>query len=75
MLLNRENSVEETLNFCFAMIELVLSYTLGMNTHLVDHAARGMLEVGVVLEKVGMTEDMRRYKVFCSRLFISIRKA
>ena len=62
MLLNWKDSVEETLNFCFAMIELIPGYTLGMNTHLVDHATRGMLEVGIILEKVSMTEDVRCYK-------------
>ena len=62
MLLNRKDSIQETLNFCFAMIELVLGYTLGMNTDLVDHASRSMLEVGIVLEKVGMSEDVRCYK-------------
>jgi len=62
MLLNREDGIKKTLNFCFAMFELVFGNALGMNTHFVDHATRCMLEVGIVLEKVSMAEDMCRYK-------------
>src|SRR6266496_5702994 len=55
MLLDGEGCIQEMLNFIFAVIKLVLSDTLGMDTGLVDHAARGMLEVRVVLEEVSMT--------------------
>src|SRR6266851_5632477 len=58
MFLNRESSIQETLDFSFAVIELVLGNALGMNTRLVDHAPRSMLEVRIILEKVGMAEDV-----------------
>ena len=60
MFLDRENCIEETFDFGFAVIELVFGDALGMDAHFIDHAARGVLEVGIVLEKVGMTEDVRR---------------
>src|SRR5258708_27673168 len=62
MVLNREHSVEEVFNLCLAMIELVLGDALGVNADLVDHATRGMLEVGIVLEEVSVAEDMRNHK-------------
>src|SRR6266536_3677963 len=62
MLLDGEHSIQETLNFGFAVIVLVFGDALGMDADLVDHAARGVLEVGVVLEKVGVSEDVRRDK-------------
>src|SRR5579872_709218 len=56
--LDREDGIQETLDFQFAMFELVFGDAFGVNTHLVNHAARGVLEVGVVFEEVGMTEDV-----------------
>src|SRR5947207_2844182 len=62
MLLNRESCVQETLDLGFAMLKLVFGNTLSMNAYFIHHAPRGMLEIGVVLEKVGMAEDVGCYK-------------
>src|SRR6266849_7668487 len=62
MLLYGEHGIKETLDFGFAVIELVFGDTLGVDTDLFDHAARGVLEVGIIFEEVGMPEDVRRDK-------------
>src|SRR5713226_8230487 len=60
--LNRKGRVQETFDFSFAVIELVFSDALGMDADLLNHTARGVLEVGIVLEEVGMAEDVCSYK-------------
>ena len=62
VLLDRESGIQEALDFVFPVLELVPGNALGMNADLVDHAARGVPEVGIVLEKVGMTQDVRSDK-------------
>src|SRR5713101_525010 len=62
MFLYGEHGIKETLDFGFTMIELVFGDAFGMEANFIDHAARGMLEVGIVFEKVGMPEDVRRHK-------------
>src|SRR5947209_20554790 len=62
VLLDRESGIQEALDFVFPMLELVIGNALGVNADFVDHTARGVPEVGIVLEKVGMTEDVRSDK-------------
>src|SRR5713226_7881719 len=56
--LNRKSCVKETFDFSFAVIELVFSNALGVDADLFNHAARSVLKVSIVLEEVGMAEDV-----------------
>ena len=62
MLLNRERGIQETFDFEFAVIELVLHDAVGVNTHLVNHATRGVLKVGIIFEEISMPENVRYHK-------------
>ena len=62
MLLDRERGVKQAFNLRLAMIEFVLGDALGVDARLIDHAARRVLEVGVVFEEIGMAEDVRRHE-------------
>src|SRR6266699_1213625 len=62
MFLDGEHGIEKAFDFSLAMIELVLGDALSMNADLVDHALGSVMVVSVVLEEVGMPEDVRRDK-------------
>ena len=62
VLLDGERRIQKTLDLRFAVIEFVLGNALGVNTNFVDHAAGSALEVRVILEKVGMAENMCGHK-------------
>ena len=61
MLLDGQHGVEEALDLVRPMLVLVLADAVGVDADLIDHVGRRVLEVDVVLEHIGVAEDMRHH--------------